>query len=334
MNPAGPRLALTAPSRLHFGLLSWGPRARQREFGGLGLAIRHPGLRLVVEPSERWQADGPLADRIVAASRAVGDHYARQGRAIPPLRFRVDHAPFQHVGLGSGTQLALAAGRLAQCQLGEPDLFWLDVLARVTQRGRRSGVGLHAFERGGLIVDGGGRMGRLPPLVARLPFPAHWQVVVLIPDSPTAGLHGAEEGEAFRALPPPSETLTDRLARLVLLELLPAVAEADLDGFGDALEEIQRRVGEAFAPAQGGSFCDSANRAMELLRDHGLRGVGQSSWGPAVYGFAEPEDEIADGAVAEARRDLVLPPERAFRTTAANRGALVEIVAPNEGSPE
>ena len=51
------------PSRLHFGLLGWGPQA-PRQFGGVGLMIEKPGLELVAEPASEWRFEGPLADRV------------------------------------------------------------------------------------------------------------------------------------------------------------------------------------------------------------------------------------------------------------------------------
>ena len=41
----GPRLLIRTPSRLHFGLLGWGPAAT-RQFGGLGLMIEKPAVAL------------------------------------------------------------------------------------------------------------------------------------------------------------------------------------------------------------------------------------------------------------------------------------------------
>src|SRR5207237_8683902 len=74
-------------------------------------------------------------------------------------------------------------------------------------------------------------------------------------------------------------------AHLVLMQLLPALAEADLMGFGTALGAVQRITGGWFAPAQGGVFAPGATRELvERLREWGAVGVGQSSWGPARYG--------------------------------------------------
>jgi beta-RFAP synthase len=132
-------------------------------------------------------------------------------------------------------------------------------------------------------------------LLARVELPASWRVLLALPDS-APGLHGKPEAEAFRRLPPFPAAMVDRLCSLVLLGILPAVAEDDLESFGAALEEIQALVGDAFAPAQGGRYAGPGVEAMiDLLRSGGMKGVGQSSWGPAVYGFArrDPEAEAA-----------------------------------------
>src|SRR5207302_9754362 len=66
-------------------------------------------------------------------------------------------------------------------------------------------------------------------------------------------------------------------------------------GFGAALGEVQRITGGWFAPAQGGVFAPGATRDLaERLREWGAVGVGQSSWGPAVYGI------VGDAAAARA----------------------------------
>ena len=63
---------------------------------------------------------------------------------------------------------------------------------------------------------------------------------------------------------------------------MPPVAEA--------VGEIQRVVGNHFAPAQGGCFSSPAvAEALYWLQSQGVTGCGQSSWGPT--GFALVEDE-------------------------------------------
>ena len=100
------------------------------------------------------------------------------------------------------------------------------------------------------------------------------------------GLSGEAEAAAFERLPPPPEREVERVAHLVLMQLLPALVEADLAGFGAALTEIQRVTGAWFAPEQGGVFAPGPSETLvRRMAEWGAAGVGQSSWGPAVYGL-------------------------------------------------
>lgn len=314
-------LRLTAPSRLHFGPFAWGPDALRR-FGGVGLMIDRPGLEIEARPADGWSARGPLADRAVTIAREVAAALREQGREARPAALHVVAAPPEHVGLGSGTQLSLAVARIVAERAG-----WADAptaaLAALTGRGRRSGIGLHGFAQGGLIVDGGRRRDTdLPPLLVRLEFPTEWQALVVIP-SDDPGLHGASESEAFAELPAVPDAVTDRLCRLVLLGLLPAVIERDLAAFGAALTAIQLHVGRLFAPAQGGRLYASpqAEAILAHLRGEGLAGTGQSSWGPALYAFDASNPERRAEILARLRERFGLDPAHAFWTAGAHQGA-------------
>ncbi len=314
-------------SRLHFGLLGWGPDA-YRQFGGVGLMVDRPGLRIEARPAACWEASGPLAERALKVARSVAESLSGQGVTVPRVSFHVQRGAPEHVGLGTGTQLSLAVARL----LGEfagCGALPVEQLASLTCRGKRSGVGLHGFAHGGLIVDGGRRGDgeNVPPLLVQSVFPTDWRVLIVLPLT-TAGLHGQGEIEAFRRLPPVPEAVNDRLCRLVLLGLLPALAEHDLEGFGKALTELQQHVGRLFAPAQGGSLFQGpqSEAIVSHLRTEGLHGVGQSSWGPALYGFCA-EDTDRQTAVLDRLRDrFSLGPAAAFWTEARPRGATVTIL--------
>jgi beta-ribofuranosylaminobenzene 5'-phosphate synthase len=319
-------VSIRTPSRLHFGLLSWGD-AVPRRFGSVGLMIDRPGLELSAVPSDEWRAEGPLAGRSLRIATAVAARLAAEGLPPVPLRITIHCAPPEHVGLGTGTQLSLAVARCLALAAGLEDSP-VARLATWAGRGLRSGIGLHGFHRGGLIVDGG-RL-RLasdeatPPLLCRHDFPADWSILVVIPPI-ESGFFGADESRAFAALPPFPETLVDRLCRLVLLGLLPAVVERDLPSFGAALDELQHRVGEAFAPAQGGTYAHSSLAAIVAwLRRQGLQGVGQSSWGPTLYGFLQADEECCDAIVRDLRRQFGLGADAAFWSLADNTGARID----------
>jgi beta-RFAP synthase len=314
------RVQVTTPSRLHFGLLGWGPGA-DRQFGGLGLMIDDPGLEVVVEPAHLWHAAGPLAERSLDVARTVAERLAQLGRPVGPLRILVRRCPPAHVGLGVGTQLSLALARalLLLAGVDEPSL---QMLVQLTGRGRRSGVGIHGFRHGGLLIDGGrGANSPMPPLVVLRPFPEDWSILVVIPRS-SPGLHGSHEIEAFQSLESVPAATTDRLSRLVLLGVLPALAEHDLSAFGAALSEIQRAVGTLFAPIQGGNFADAQVEALVSdLRGRGLVGVGQSSWGPSVYGFSDAPSETRDDILRSFLQRAPGVPIDAFWTRASRTGA-------------
>jgi len=132
------------------------------------------------------------------------------------------------------------------------------------------------------------------PLLARLPFPESWRCVLIVPDGPP-GISGGEEAEAFARLPPPPERDVERVAHLVLIALLPALADSDLPTFGAALTEIQEITGRWFAPVQGGTFAPGPTADLiRQLAAWGAVGVGQSSWGPAVYGLVDDVEKAAE----------------------------------------
>jgi beta-ribofuranosylaminobenzene 5'-phosphate synthase len=287
---------VTAPSRVHFGLLNlpatdrdrWPgldglPGQPVRHFGGVGLMVDRPGLAVRVESAADWSATGPLADRALSFARNVVDTLTPAERR--PFRVMVEHAPAEHTGLGVGTQLGLAVAKAIAVETAQP---WSAAeLAVRAGRGERSAVGVYGFDRGGLIVEGGKLPGEsLSPLVAHTPFPTNWAVLLFTPAG-DGTWHGGVERHAFARLAAgPSPAETEALCRLVLTGLLPALASSDLDGFGEAVYELNARAGDAFAAAQGGRYVAPAvAELVSRLRGLGVKGVGQSSWGPTVFAF-------------------------------------------------
>lgn len=282
-------IVVEAPARLHFGVLDLGGRLG-RSFGGLGAAIPSPSLLLEAAPSTEVTASGPGAERACEfADRFLAYHRLRGG-----VRVTIHRAIPSHAGLGSGTQLGLAVGRVLAELHGLPT----DPveLARATSRGKRSAIGTWTFALGGFIVEGGRKPGteELAPLLARFAVPESWHYVVAVP-SGRRGLSGDAEARAFEELPPPPDPEVERVSHLVLMQLLPALVEADLPSFGQALSSVQRITGSWFADAQGGVFAPGqTEQLVASMADWGAAGVGQSSWGPAAYGLVESADAASE----------------------------------------
>ena len=294
-------VTVEAPARLHFGMLDL-RGALGRVFGGIGAAAPAPTLLLEARaaPAGTLDAEGDDAARVAEFARRFLAFHALRGGA----RFVVRRAIPPHSGLGSGTQLALAVAR-ALAELYGVDASDPARLARAVARARRSAIGTWAFARGGFILEGGRRRDRdaPAPLLARIPFPASWRCVVAVPRA-KPGVSDEAENAAFASLPPPGHGEAEHVAHVVLMALLPALAEGDLTTFGEALSEVQRVNGRWFSTAQGGVFAPGPSE--ELVRrmgEWGAAGVGQSSWGPAVYGIVNGQE--AGESLAEHVRALL-----------------------------
>ena len=308
---------IEAPARLHLGFLD--PSAsRGRRFGSIGLALANIATIVSAAPYAELEVHGVASERARQHALAVIAHYGLHSG----VRIDIEQAIPAHVGLGSGTQLALAVASAVLEASGRSARA--TELATLLGRGKRSGIGLSLFEQGGLIVDGGhGAHTASPPLITRLAFPASWRVI-LISDHGDQGLSGRAEGAAFDVLPALPAALAAKICHATLMALLPAVVEQDFATFSQALAEVQAIVGDHFAAVQSaGRFTSRrVRRAVEhVQRACGLVGVGQSSWGPTGFVFAASE-VVAHGVVAELRARFGTEEDLTFMVCAArNHGA-------------
>ncbi|KND62433.1 beta-ribofuranosylaminobenzene 5'-phosphate synthase [Candidatus Burkholderia verschuerenii] len=297
-----PAITLETAARLHLGFID--PNGSLgRAFGSVGLSIEGHGTRITARRSQQQtpRIDGNITDD---QRMRIAHHIAQLQNAFAidqHIDIEVHDAPRAHTGLGSGTQLALAIGaafvHIAGIEANTADI------ARILGRGARSGIGIHGFDHGGLIVDGGRNTASndtssMPPLLARQTFPDDWRVL-LIDDTSRQGLHGDEERCGLASLAPFPAHLAAHLSHLVLMRILPAVAEHDFAIFADAISDMQQTIGEYFAPVQGGVFASPAvARALDAVAAEQQAGIGQTSWGPVGFAFVAS----AQRALAAAQR--------------------------------
>ncbi len=287
-------MRIRTPSRIHITLIDMNGSLGRID-GGVGFAIERPHVELVARADEDVVVRGDCLnrDRFVRVAALLSKRF---GFGIE-LRVISDYRP--HVGLGSGTQISLAVAKAYN------DIYGLGLsvreLAEIVGRGGTSGIGVAAFEFGGFILDGGHSRREKPnflpssaskarpaPVLARYDFP-DWRVVVAVPD--LTGFHGIREVHLFKEVCPIKIEEVRELCHVILMKMLPAVVEEDLDGFGDAVWRVQRL---GFKRAEVERYGDLIRGALERVSDY-TRAVGMSSTGPAVYAVTDSNaKEIAN----------------------------------------
>ncbi|AHF99760.1 GHMP kinase [Halostagnicola larsenii XH-48] len=315
-----------AGARLHVGFQNLS-LARERLYGGIGIGLEEPRLTVTAERADGVVAGDPLVREY--ATRAV------DVLQVTGVSLSIGNRLPRHVGLGSGTQLALSILAATAKAYGlEPAVR---ERAPAMGRGGRSGVGVATFENGGFVVDAGHPTGRftteppsegdwtVPPVVARHDLPSDWRFLVVVPDA-EPGRSGTGEDESMRAVVERADpAVADELSSVVTGRLLPAAAEGRLEAFGDAIAEIGRKNGAWYADAQGGVFRPPAGELAESLEGCPvLFGVGQSSWGPVVYGVTdENHGREATAAAHSALEERSLEGE-VILATPSRAGATIE----------
>ncbi len=298
------RVRVDVGSRLHFGFqnLSLG---HERLYGGIGVAVESPSVVLEAEPAEAIVCDRrPFLEYAERSCAVLG---------VDGVALEVEETLPRHVGLGSGTQAALATllatasahGRSAPIRELAPEL----------NRGGRSGIGVATFESGGFVVDAGHPTERfttsppppgewtVPAVSAHHDVPSSWRFLVVIPEV-EAGRSGEDEDESMRSVVENADSsIADSIATLLVRRLLPAIAEGRLEAFGEAIGELGRLNGAWYADEQGGIYRPPAGRIIDSLSESpAVLGVGQSSWGPTVYGVTDVA--MAGEAIAAAEGTL------------------------------
>ena len=301
------RIVIKTPSRLHFGLIDMNGEIGRID-GGIGLALESPHTLIEAVKTDGIQVKCPdepaFEERIQIAAKKVCDKYGISGVAINVLE-----RPLPHVGLGSATQ-SLVGMAVATCKLygiDEP----VRELAKLVGRGGTSGIGVGAIQHGGFILDAGHRFRRgdeaskteyapsgssagmePPPILLRQDFP-DWDILVTVPLG--EGASGLREVTLFKVVCPVPLDEVRHICHIIIMQMLPAVMEKDIEAFGNGMEEFQKLGFKLFEfRAQTKLLHD----CLQFLRENGGVGVGMSSWGPALFSFGEDLSELKEKADA------------------------------------
>ena len=330
---------ISTPSRLHFTLIDMNGEIGRVD-GSLGLSIQQPSFSFNFGPFKgNVVREGTSREQelLLAELAAISELLQVQ----PDIEIEILQMIPPHQGLGSGTQIRLAVMTALNQVLG------LDhspqKLAQMSDRGGTSGVGINAFQVGGLLLDGGHsvstqkksfapshfatKVGQ-PPLLIHEVFPDSWGVVLFIPDS-LCGLSGQEELEFMLDNTPIPLEEVQSTAHVILMRLLPSLHELDIESFGSSVSIIQdigwkRRHWDRpdIQPlyAARSAFNDTV----------GIHGCGLSSTGATLFGFFDTaefsDEEISANLLGELRKQSSVLGQ-VVCTRANNSGAMLKPTA-------
>lgn len=270
------------------------------------------GADVRVAPSPSFSVTPDYRERGAAIADRVQDHFGLVDR--PTCHVEVLSSPPAHSGLGSGTQLSLAITECLVRFVTVGGVADRQTMIRISDRGRRSAVGVHGYFDGGFIAEGcdaakttSDLAGAINSVDRRLEIPRPWRVAVLLPRVIPIPIAGETEQNHFAKLCPASSKTKGLLTRTLLNQIIPSVEQSDFVRFAESLEDYNYHSGELFRDVQGGAYNgEIATGLVEAAKHHGGRGVGQSSWGPGVFAWFEDSSQADDFVcrIVEAHPDI------------------------------
>lgn len=304
-------IAVTAPSRLHFGLFSFGA-SHSLKYGGVGLMIDRPKTRIRFAHAPRLKLDVADPERV---RRTIETWLQYRSGLLPSNVGQIDDlkldvrqisGPSAHIGLGAGTQQTLAIA------LGLDYWFQVSPILSIEDapkfgRAGRSAVGSHGFFLGGLLIDRGKvSKDEVGNLDNRFELPDAWRVALVCPRD-RHGPSGQQEDELFRNLPPVDQVTADSLRQTVHERIIPAACNADFAELSCAIYDFGYQAGMCYGDYQGGPFNGpQVSKIVAHIRALGIAGVGQSSWGPCVFALCQSTAD-AEQLSAELQRTFPAP---------------------------
>ena len=324
-------VTITAPTRIHFGLFSI-DETDDCQFGGMGVMVKNPCVKLCCSPSDKLFIKGSNSD---AVSKIVFNWHKAFHQLVPqiqtatklPVAIELIELPSRHSGFGSGTQLSLAVASLLFNALNLPTPGGQE-LAIAMNRGRRSAIGSYGFFRGGFLVDRGiTPSDPIAPLELRIDFPADWRVVLFLKRQST-GMHGKLENVAFENLGTKKSTNRETMTQICSEQIVPAIVDSAYKKLGLPLFDFNRLSGEYYSEYQFGCYHDEdCLQIVNEVRAAGVDAVGQSSWGPCIFAITQNE-EHADSLIRQLQKrnpNLFDTSQMTITVTEAdNSGAKVE----------
>ena len=260
-----------------------------RLYGTAGFTIDYPRTVIEVVKSDTITITGEDTTNAENYAHAFIERFNIEGGIAVDVRETIP----KHLGMGSQTALALSIGHAISELYHRP----IDIEEMAIALGRSDivALGLNSFQTGGFIVDGGYRTAekgrRIPPCLFRYPIPEDWLFVVCIPRKPIPEILKIKENEEeiLNNLKPMPEQMSDRLSRIMLMQVMPSIMEHDIQTFGKYITAFNSRLGSFWEEFQdGNTYCDPVvESGINILLENGAYGACQTCWGPTFYGIVD-----------------------------------------------
>ncbi|MCQ2972907.1 MAG: hypothetical protein MJ209_06550 [archaeon] len=327
-------MKIKTPSRIHITLIDLNGSYRRLD-GGVGLSLQNP--QFVLEAKETDSGVNVEFDNKIVDQGAINECNAKIPNVTQNVLSKLDidtgfdfkvHSAYpSHSGLGSGTQISLATGKLITEILGHS--FSSVELSAMVGRGGTSGIGTYSFELGGFIVDGGHSKEEKsdflpssastacpPPLIARYDFPEDWDIMIAIPpvDDHVSGIN---EVNLFQDNCPIPKTDVEQISHIILMNMLPFLIEHNIEEFGRTIDAVHYT---GFQKLELDLKPPIMRQYMDEIRNAGTYGVGMSSFGPALYTVFDKNNKD----IVKATKEILPEGSPVFVTKAQNHGSIIE----------
>ena len=322
------RVEVIVSSRLHLSLFSMclnGPRVN----GGVGFAIQSPCLNVSASISDSMK----VLDVRVHGLCKIAEEKLTIFLATVKREFKLDQAvsiiivegtsPAHH-GFGTGTSIRLAC--LEALFLLNNQKISDAELVNISGRGGTSGIGIHTYFEGGLVVDLGRKNnGALhtpssqacesfdaPLLLQQVSMP-EWNIGICIP-SHIKALTEDEEMIFFKKTCPIPESEAYKAMYYAVAGVYAAVRENDKSSFEASVRALQKC---AWKKAERERHGASLFKLEKQLYEAGANAVGMSSLGPSLFFLADDLDAVI------VKAQDAFPNCEFIKTKPANSGRLI-----------
>lgn len=323
-------LRITAFPRLHLTLIGMNEKC-YRINGGIGFAINDPQLNLRINPSGFFQLidtrDTQLSQYQYDALSQNIEKARSQNLFKNNITVEISGEMGTHYGFGSETLIRLSCLEalfiLNDCKY-DPKL-----LISLSGRGGTSGIGIHTYFEGGMILDIGRKheggpfnpssyaenRKKVPLLLKRTPMPK-WNIGLCIPSEiPSKSV--SEEKEFFDKTCPIEITQVYETLYHAVFGLNAAIEENDKLTFCKALKNIQNC---AWKHAERKQYGVELSCLENNLYNCGAMAVGMSSLGPSLFFIADDIPSVINKMQNNTSKYKLI------NTYSINRGRIVKYV--------